>query len=104
MNINPPVKKTFDNVWLGAFAGLIAPVFAMFLFYLIRFNHLTFTQFYERILQANGIVTPSISLCVIINLLVFFLFIWSNRNYSARGVLLSTMVYAGYVVYQKFIK
>lgn len=104
MNEYSPVKKKFDNVWLGTVVGLSAPLLTLFLFYLVRFNHLSFSEFYARILIANGIVTPSISLCVIVNLLVFFLFIWSNRNYSARGVLLSTMIYAGYVVYQKFIK
>ncbi|MBI4931722.1 MAG: hypothetical protein HY841_13210 [Bacteroidetes bacterium] len=98
------IKKKFDNVWIGTVIGLSAPLFTLFVFYLVRYNHLTFGEFYTKILLANGILTSSISLCVIINLLIFFLFIWSNRNYSARGVLLATIVYAGYVLYQKNIK
>lgn len=96
-----PLKKKFDNIWIGAIIGLCAPLFTLFIFYLIRYNHLTFSEFYYRILLANGIVTPSISLCAIINLLMFFIFIWTNRNHSARGVLLSTIVYMGYVMYKK---
>ena len=99
-----PQRKKFDSVWIGAAIGLCAPLFTLFVFYLFKYSHLAFGEFYEKILLANGIVTPVISLCVVINLLVFFIFIWTNRNYSARGVLLSTIVYAGYVVYQKYIR
>ena len=99
------LKNKFDSGWIGFICGLFAPLLTLFVFYLARYSsHLSFAQFYREILFANGIVTPSISLCVIINLLVFFIFIWTNRNFSARGVLFSTFIYAGYVVYQKYIR
>ena len=98
------VRKKFDKGWMGFLCGLIAPFFSLYIFSLVKYSHLSFGEFYERILVANEIITPVISLCVITNLLVFFLFIWTNRNYAARGVLFATMIYAGYVVYQKYIK
>jgi hypothetical protein len=98
------MAKKFDTVWIGTITGLITPIFTLFIFYLVKYNHLTFGQFYTDILLANNIITPVISLCVITNLLVFFIFIWTNRYYNARGVLLATMIYAGYVVYKKFIQ
>ena len=98
------IKNKLDNGWLGFATGMSAPLLTLYIFYLIKFSHLTFSRFYSDILQANNIITPAISLCVIINLLVFFIFIWTNRNLSARGVLFSTFVYAGYVVYQKYIR
>jgi len=98
-------KKKFDAMWIGAVVGLIAPLITLYVFYLIRYSrNISFEQFYTEILQAHNIVTPSISLCVIINLLVFFIFIWRNRNFNARGVLLATIIYAIYVMYQKHIK
>lgn len=98
------LRKKFDNTWIGFASGLIAPMLSLFIFYLIRYSHLAFSEFYYKILVEYGIVTPAISLCVITNLLVFFIFIWTNRNYAARGVLLATFIYAGYVVYQKYIR
>ena len=104
MTENPYFKQKFDLTWIGFSTGLLSPLITLYIFYLIRYSHLTFHDFYYRILLANDILTPSISLCVITNLLVFFIFIWTNRNYSARGVVFSTIMYAGFVVYQKYIR
>ena len=102
--MNPAFKKKFDSLWIGAVAGLISPLISLFGFYLAKYSHLSFSQFFSQVLLGYDILTPVISLCVIINLLVFFIFIWTNRNHSARGVLLATFIYAGYVVYQKHFK
>lgn len=102
--MNYTFKKRFDSLTIGAVSGLVAPLISLFVFYLIAYRNMAFSQFFHEILIGYGILMPVISLCVIINLLVFFIFIWTNRNYSARGVLLATFVYAGYVVYQKYMK
>lgn len=95
----------FDNVWFGAILGIIAPCLTLYGFFLFKYgDRFTFSEFYYEILLANQIFTAILSLCVITNLLVFFIFIWTSKNYSARGVLLSTMLYGMYVVYQKYIK
>lgn len=99
----PVVKKNIDSLWIGLVIGLFSPSFPLFIFYLIKYAHLSFGDFFSKILMGYNILTPVISLCVIVNLLVFFIFFWTNRNYSARGVLLATFMYAGYVVYQKYI-
>src|ERR1035437_7907227 len=102
--MNYTFKKNFDSMTIGAITGLIAPLISLFGFYLVAYHNISFSKFFNEILLGYGILTPVISLCVIINLLVFFIFDWTNRNLSARGVLLATFVYAGYVVYQKYIK
>ncbi|TAL61289.1 MAG: hypothetical protein EPN85_05170 [Bacteroidetes bacterium] len=102
--MDSPIKNKFDSGWIGFSAGLSAPAITLYIFYLVKYSHLSFQKFYMDVLFANNIVTSSISLCVITNLLVFFIFIWTNRNLAARGVLFSTFIYAGYVVYQKYIR
>jgi hypothetical protein len=102
--MNNIVRKKLDSGWIGFAFGLSAPIVALYFFYLIKYSHISFVSFYFDILLVNDIVTSAISLCVISNLLVFFIFIWTNRNYSARGVLFSTIIYAGFVVYQKYIR
>ncbi|MBI4945639.1 MAG: hypothetical protein HY840_04470 [Bacteroidetes bacterium] len=102
--MNYTFKKKFDSMTIGAVTGLISPLISLFTFYLVKYSHITFSQFFNTILLGYNILAPVISLCVIINLLVFFIFLWTNRNYSARGVLLATFVYAGYVMYQKYMQ
>jgi hypothetical protein len=98
------LKKKFDSVWIGAVTGLISPIISLFAFYLVKYSHISFMKFFNDILLGYGILLPVISLCVIINLLMFFIFVWTNRNQSAKGVLLATFIYALYVLYQKNIQ
>ena len=98
------VSRKFDKGWIGFFSGLTAPLFSLFLFYLSKYSHLTFLDFYNDVLVANQITVPVISLCVITNLLVFFIFIWTNCNRASKGVLFATFIYLGYVFYQKQIR
>ncbi|MBN8702092.1 MAG: hypothetical protein J0M08_03450 [Bacteroidetes bacterium] len=91
----------YNTQKLGVLLGLIAPSIAFGLFYVINFSHMPFESFITKIKLAH-IYTPLISLCVIANLPTFFGFIWTERYYSARGVLLSTFLYAGLVVFLKY--
>ena len=97
-------NNKWDQVWVGTVIGLVAPVVTLFIFYLIRYNHLTFLEFYSKILVANNVLTPSISLCVIVNLGVFLFFDRSHMSKAARGILAATFIYLGFVVYQKYIR
>lgn len=96
-------RKKYDSLLLGTVVGIISPGLALFGFYFIRYSHISFGKFFNDILLAYHILTPVVSLCVLINLLLFFIFIWTNRNHTARGILLATILYAGFVVYQKYI-
>lgn len=94
------MNKKFDHLLIGTLLGLAAPVIVLFVFYLVRYSHMSFGRFMDMVAM-EGTFSPRISLCVIVNLLIFYIFIWTNRYYSARGVILATFVYAGLVVYLK---
>jgi hypothetical protein len=87
---------------IGTALGLVAPVIVLLLFYVIRYSQISFGRFLQMV-NMEGTFSPRISLCVIVNLLIFYLFIWTNRYYSARGVILATFVYAGLVIYLKVL-
>jgi hypothetical protein len=91
----------FDRIWLGSIPGILAPVITMFVFYQVNFSHLSLNKFVEHLFAVH-IQSSLLSLCVVSNLLVFFIFIWSEKYNSARGVLLSTFLYGALVVYLKF--
>ena len=96
------MKLNFNRQPVGIILGLIAPLLVMFCFYLIKYSRFTIPEFLDLIMGAQ-IFTPLISLSVIINLLLFFIFYWTHRDYAARGVIFATMIYAFVVVVLKMI-
>ncbi len=94
--------KRFDNLALGIFLGLVTPIITLFLFYSFTYSSQTsFSGFVAYFEKFHNFV-PALSLCVISNLAVFFLFIWTDRYNSARGVVFATLAYAIWVAYRKF--
>ena len=90
-----------NNVKLGLLLGIVAPIFAMITIYLIRFDEQNVMDVVNLLVQ-KGVFTKIVSLCVIPNLALFFLFLNKNYYYSARGVLLATILFAAFVFITKF--
>lgn len=58
-------------------------------------------EFYNYVAEAKT-ASSITSLCVLANLLIFYIFIQTEKYKSTKGVLLSTFIYAGLVCYLKF--
>ncbi|NBC84401.1 MAG: hypothetical protein GVY19_13625 [Bacteroidetes bacterium] len=95
-------KSPLNNIFLGCVLGLILPAIAGFLVFEIRFDDYSFRAFISM-LNVQGVLTQVLSLCVVPNLLAFFLFIWTNRLLSARGVLLATFIATTSILTTKII-
>lgn len=91
------MKSKLDKTWVGFLTGLLAPVIAMAIYYMINFRHLTLKEFYIE-LTSRDIIGHIISLCALPNLLLFFIFIWLSLYKGARGVIISTFLYAFVIV------
>ena len=94
--------KLKDHILLGTSAGIIGPSLVMFGFYLSNFRN---EPFFEFLITAvtQGLLSPLLSLCALINLGSFYLFLQFNFLYSARGVILSTFIYGVIIILLKFI-
>lgn len=90
-----------NNIKLGIILGIIAPLLSMLVIYLLKFSEYNFQELIDFLL-ARGIFTKIISLCVIPNLALFFFFLNKNYYTSARGVLISTFLFAFFVFITKF--
>lgn len=90
------MRSRTDNMLTGILTGLIVPVVS-FLIYVVSFRE------GEKVIDVlNGFVnrnvlTHVISLSVVPNLLVFFLFLWASKENSARGIIGATIIYALFV-------
>ena len=93
-------KERFDHMLYGLIPGIVLPVIALIGFWLVRF-HGGFFDFLSHF-QHVGMLPKVLSLCAIPNLLLFFVFIWTNRIFSARGVIFATLIVGFVMLVLKF--
>jgi hypothetical protein len=94
--------KLKDSILLGIPVGLIGPVIGVLVFYFVNFSTSNISNFF-RMAAAQNLLSPLLSLCAVINLGVFFLFIKINYLQTARGIILSTFLYGLLIVGLKFV-
>lgn len=82
-----------DKMWFGTLLGFLAPIMVLIIFYLINYTHISFLGFLSKYMEHNALI-PLFSLCTIINLGLFFLFIQLEKYYAARGIIFATLIYA----------
>jgi len=99
--INKKSHLKYNKEKIGLIWGLIIPVFTIIGFYFVR-NPESFKGFISQIIGVN-IYSELISVCVVPNLLLFFIFIWTDRMHSAKGVVGATFIYAILIVILKYI-
>ena len=87
-------------MWWGLIPGIILPLLTLTLIWLIKFEG-GFFQFMQEF-QHSGLLSKLVSLAAIPNLLLFFLFIWTDRIFSSRGVIFATLVLAFLMLILKF--
>jgi len=85
------IRTRWNNLPLGLLLGLILPIITFVAIYYVRFSQYEMQSFLEYLFDFS-ILTKVMSLCVLPNLAFFFLFIRRNFLFSARGVLLATII------------
>ena len=86
----------------GAIIGIIAPI-ATFVVYVAFFTEDSDPiGMYEQLVAVDKL-SHALSLSVLINLLLFFMNIKTNRDQPARGILLATILYGITIAIIKFI-
>lgn len=94
-------EKRFDSMLYGLIPGLLLPPLALLIFWLAK-SDLGFWNFLQRF-QMLGMLSKVLSLAAVPNLLLFFVFIWTRRNFSARGVIFATLLVAFVMLILKFV-
>lgn len=91
-----------DAFLTGFIPGLVAPLLGFYIYFLIFFKYMGFGKFIEHLQRINMIVSV-LSLGVVLNLAIFFLFYQLKLDRSAKGVIAATFIYAFIVVYFKVL-
>ena len=95
------LSRRWNIFWIGLALGIVLPIVAFVLVYFFGYSKTPFSEFMEYAFKIRAL--PKIlSLCVIPNLAVFYLFL--NKEYwrSTRGVIAATLLYTLAVVVIKF--
>ena len=84
-----------DNFLLGIVLGLIAPLLGMLLFKTYKFNVFTYKETFQYMYMEPGFktLTVALTLSLLLNALLFTIFINSNKDTTAKGIFTTTMVY-----------
>ena len=77
-----------DKVWFGFLLGIIAPMIIFWLYYIFADQYTL-----KRV---------NVSLCMVINLLPFYLTLNRHLYKATKGVLAATMVWAAVIAYLSF--
>jgi hypothetical protein len=93
--------KQLDHVFLGFLLGVIAPSIAILIFYYLNSSTSDLGSFLNLSVKEK-LLSPLLSLCLVVNLGVFYLFIHFEKLFSARGVILATFLFGFIIVLLKF--
>ena len=87
-------------MWWGLIPGIFLPLTTLIIIWAVKYDG-GFFEFLTKF-QHSGLLSKVVSLAAIPNLLLFFLFIWTDRTFSSRGVIFATLVLAFLMLMLKF--
>lgn len=95
-----------DKLSLGILLGLLAPVAALFIYYMVTFmpRSQSLSDFFTMLKQNRHLLPKLISICLLANGVVFYLYTRKRRDQTARGIFLITMLYAIVILLLKIIR
>lgn len=92
-----------DHFLSGFIPGLLLPLLGFYLYYLGFFGYMELGAFVKHVIAVNLAVSV-LSIGVILNLGLFFLYYYLEMDSAAKGVIGATFLYAFFVVYFKVLR
>jgi hypothetical protein len=91
-----------DNVYLGAFLGLVFPVIGFLLYWVFIFSDAqSLTEFWDFLFE-NRVMSDVLSISIIANLPVFFYFLSNSKTETVKGIVGATIFYGALIIIFKF--
>lgn len=84
-----------DNFIYGAVLGLLAPVLGLWLFKITKLSVFTIKETVQYMIYEPGYRTLSVglSLSLLLNALLFTIFINKRKDHTAKGIFVTTLIY-----------
>jgi hypothetical protein len=92
-----------DNLRFGLLIGLIVPLFSILLYYWWKFSLYTFSEFIYALRTNKPLITAITIPCLLLNVVLFTIYINAKRDQTAKGIFISTILYAVASLLFKFL-
>ncbi|MEY3432811.1 MAG: hypothetical protein RL131_747 [Bacteroidota bacterium] len=83
-----------DSYGFGIATGLVVPVISFFGYYYWKFSLFTLEEFIRALGQNKQLVTALSIPCLLLNIVLFTVYINGQKDKTAKGIFASTLVYA----------
>jgi hypothetical protein len=92
-----------NNFVFGIILGFVGPILGLLIFKFTKFSSFTFANTIEYMYREQGHKTISValSLALLINAILFTLYINTNKDKSAKGIFAMTCVYGFAILLMK---
>jgi hypothetical protein len=94
-----------DNLKLGILLGFLAPLLGMILYYFAVFytKGISFRGYLYYLDGNKSLLTGVSSISLVMNAIIFTLFVNARKDKSARGIFIATLIYGIGVLIVKFL-
>lgn len=84
-----------DSIGLGLILGLFAPLLGLVFFKMYKFSVFSFKETFQFMIYEPGFKTLSValSLSLLLNALLFTIYINTNKDNTAKGIFITTLIY-----------
>ena len=82
-----------DNLRLGLALGLIGPLLGLVIIKFIRFPSYPLREFLEYFMNDNKLITSIGSLSLLVNVVLFTIYVNTHRDETAKGIFIVTLMY-----------
>ena len=82
-----------DILRLGLALGLVGPLLGLVIIYFVKFPSYRFKEFLEYFMNDNRLITSIGSLSLLVNVILFTLYVNTHRDETAKGIFIITLIY-----------
>jgi hypothetical protein len=94
-----------DSIIFGVVLGILGPVIGLLLLKYKRFGMLSFKEVFQymSLQPGHGMLTAGLTVSLLMNAILFTIFINTRIDKTAKGIFISTLLYGVIVLVMKFI-
>jgi hypothetical protein len=84
-----------DSFVLGLILGLFSPILGLFIFKVYKFSVFSIKETFQFLILEPGFstLTVALSLSLLLNASIFTLYINAEKDHTAKGIFVTTLVY-----------
>lgn len=91
--------EKLDGFWKGLGIGIFFPLLCFFCYWLFMHSYMSFPMRFIKYLMFGQMLSSTIKICALGNLLIFYLFLNKRMNRATKGIIVSVLIYVALVFY-----